>query len=134
MKALRTTELARALLEMTDGASREVSEKATKDFAAYLKDKGLLAHVPRIIADYGKLYNEKHGMLDASVTLTTRLGESEKKKLKEALLKKYAVKDVTIDERIDQRLIGGIRILVGDELYDASVQNSLRQLQAQLLK
>lgn len=134
MKASRTTEFARALLEMTDGASRETAETAVKDFARYLKDKGQLTHAPRIMAEYQRLYNTKHGIVEASVTLAARLGEPERKKLKEALIRKYGATDAVIDERVDQRLIGGMKIQVGDELHDTSLKHSLGQLQAQLLK
>lgn len=134
MKASITHELARVLLEMTDGAAPEESKKATADFAEYLKKKGLLKQAPAIMAEYQRLHNAKHGIVEALVTLTARLDEKDRASLKEALKKKYGAKEVRIEEKVDQRLIGGMKIRIGDEVLDTSLQNSLGQLQAQLLK
>jgi F-type H+-transporting ATPase subunit delta len=127
MKASITNELAQVLLELKEPAE-------IKRFAEYLKKKGLLGKAPAIMAEYQRLYNEKHEIVDALVTLAARLPDKDKKELAEVLKKKHGAKEVTIEERVDMRLIGGMKVKIGDTVYDGSVQNSLKQLQAQLLK
>jgi F-type H+-transporting ATPase subunit delta len=134
MKASIINELAEVLLDMTEGTSGPEQAKALKDFAAYLNKKGLLKKSGAIMDQYQKLYNKKHDIVVAVVTLTARLPDKEKKELAEALKKKYSAKVVNIEERVDMRLIGGMKVRIGDEVYDSSIQNSLDQLQAQLLK
>ena len=134
MKASITIELAQVLLEMTDGVHEAEQKKALKEFAAYLHKKGLLKKADAILAEYQRLYNAKHGIVEALVTLTARLPEKDKHALSEALKKKYDAKAVHIEEKVDQRLIGGMKIQIGDEVFDSSIANSHRQLQAQLLK
>ena len=134
MNASRTNELARALLEMTEGVSEQDSKKAVADFAAYLKKKGMLKKAPDIMSEYRRLYDHKHGIVNAKVTLTARLSDKDRNDLAEALKKKYKASVVNIEEVVDQRLLGGMKIQVGDEVFDTSLQNSLDQLQAQLLK
>ncbi len=134
MAASRTKELAHVLFETTDGKTEAEEKKALKQFAAYLAKKGLLKDQDKIIDAYRQLYNEKHGIVEALVTLTERMHETTKLELREALKKKYKAHEVHILEKVDQRLIGGIKIQIGDTVYDSSLQNSLKQLQAQLLK
>ncbi len=138
MSASRTKELAEVLLEMTDEnpEAREEAQvkKSLKEFATYLKKKGLLRKADAIIADYRRLYNKKHNIVEATVTLTSRLSEHTRVELREALKKKHNAREVHMLEKVDQRLIGGIRIQIEDEVYDSSIQNSLKQLQTELLK
>ena len=37
-------------------------------------------------------------------------------------------------EKVDQRILGGMKIQIGDTVYDGTLQNSLNQLQTALLK
>lgn len=134
MAVSRTKELAAALLDLTDGKTEEESKKALKEFAAYLGKKGLLSKVNPIIEEYRELYNKKHTIVEATVTLVSRLDEKTRIELREALKKKHKAREVHMLEKVDQRLIGGMKIQIGDTVYDSSIQNSLKQLQAQLLK
>lgn len=136
MKASPTKELALALLELTENPSATQADvqKSVKDFAAYLNKKGLLGEASKIIEEYSKLYNKKNGIVEATVTLAERLPEKTRLELAEALKKKYKVREIHIQEKVDQRIIGGMKVRVGDEVYDASIQNWLKKLQTQLLK
>ena len=134
MKSVDTKNLAQILLETTEGASPESSAKAIKDFARYLEKKGLLSKLDSIISDYEILYNKKNNIVQATVTLTHRLPEKTKNDLQEALKKKYNAKEVEIIEKIDARIIGGMKIKIGDTVFDSSLAHSLHQLETQLLK
>jgi F-type H+-transporting ATPase subunit delta len=134
MALFRTKEYAEVLLDMTEGKTAEEGKLATKQFAEYLLKKGKLSKASGIMEEYQKLYNKKHNIVEATVTLISRLSEKTKTELLETLKKKYNASEVHLTEKVDQRLIGGIKIQVGDEVYDSSIQNSLKQLQAQLLK
>ena len=134
MKSVDTKNLAQILLETTDGVSPEVSAKSIKDFAQYLAKKGLLSKLDSIISDYEVLYNKKNNIVSATVTLTHRLPEKTKNELQEALKKKYNAKEVEIIEKVDARIIGGMKIKIGDTVFDSSLANSLHQLETQLLK
>ncbi|MBP7804974.1 MAG: ATP synthase F1 subunit delta [Candidatus Pacebacteria bacterium] len=126
--------LAHALLEMTDGESEAVREKAVKEFAAYLQKNRLLSKAEKIMKEYRTLYNEKHSILEASVTLTARLPEHTRIELREALKKKFKAKEVHMLEKVDQRVLGGIKVKIADMVYDSTLKNTLTQLEAQLLK
>ncbi len=134
MAVSRTKELAHVLFDTTEGKPEAEQNEALKNFASYLAKKGLLKDEDAIALEYQKIYNSHHGIVEATVTLIARLSEHKRLELREALKKKYKAREVHILEKVDARLIGGMKIQVGDEVFDSSLQNSLDQLQAQLLK
>ena len=127
-------DLALVLLEMTDGKTHEEIQKFLKDFVKYLGKNGILREEALIIDEYRSLYNKKHNIEEATITLIEKLPEHSRTELREALKKKYQVQTVEMEEKIDTRLIGGMKVQVGDTVYDSSVRNTLRQLEAQLQK
>ena len=133
MKFTRTKELAQTLLEMTENVSPEEQAKALKDFVQYLARKQSLGDANAIMAEYQSLYNAKHGIVEVTVTAISRLSDTARHELVESLKKKYHAMDVRLTEKVDARVLGGMKIQVGDEVYDSSIQNSLSQLQEVLL-
>ncbi len=126
MKLVSTKNLAEVLLETPD--------LSMKDFVAFLAKNKMLGCVDEIIREFEMLYNKKHNNIEATVTVTERLSEHKQTEIRHALKEKYKADTVHLTEKIDQRLIGGVKIQVGDTVYDSSVRNTLRQLETQLLK
>ncbi len=134
MKTLDPKNLAMALFELTEGVSEAERSEAVKEFAKYLNRKGLLRDSEKIIKCYNSIYNKHHNITEATVTLINRLPEKTRIHLREALKEKYKAKEVHILEKVDARLIGGMKIKVGDTIYDSSLKHSLHQLETRLLK
>lgn len=133
MKHSRIKELAEALLEMTDGVSAAESSKAVSDFARYLARGRMLKYGEKILSEYQELYNAKHGIVAATVTLLNRVPDAHLNELRSMLQKKYAATTVEITQKVDARILGGMKVQVDDEVFDGTVQHSLNQLQASLL-
>ena len=134
MKSVNTKNLAEVLLESTDGVAPEETKKALCEFAEYLAKKNLTGITEEIFSQYRILYNKKHNIIEATVTLVNRLPENTRIELREALKKKFKAREVHMLEKVDERIIAGMKIQVGDTVYDSSLQNTLYQLKAQLLK
>jgi F-type H+-transporting ATPase subunit delta len=134
MKSVDTKYLAQVLLDTTDGMGEEVFARSVKDFAQYLEKKGLFSLVDEIISQYTILYNKKHNIIEATVTSAKQLPGKTKQELQEALKKKYNATEIAIKEKLDEEIIGGIKIKIGDTVLDNSLSNSLYQLETQLLK
>ena len=124
--------LAGALFALTEEATDEEALRATREFASYLKKKGMLSYEEAILTEYHKLYNEKHNIVVATVTLTNYLPERTKIHLSDALKEKYGAREVHLVEKIDESLIGGMRIKVGDEVFDSSIKMVLENLEKKL--
>lgn len=80
-----------------------------------------------------ELLDREEGIIKADVVVRERLDTRAKSELKEALKSRYNAKDVFISEQVDERVLGGIKVKVGEEVYDATVKNTLNKL-AQKLK
>ena len=133
MKISRIRQYAVALLEMTDGLPQAEADKAVADFAKHLAKERMLGQAPEIMNEYQTLYNKKHGIVEATVTVVNRLEGPALSELKDTLKKKFSAADVKITQTVDERLLGGMKIQIGDQIFDSSLQNSIQQLQETLL-
>ena len=69
----------------------------------------------------------------AMVTTPTPLSESQKKDVEKRLLETTAFKKMEMHYDIDEELIGGMVIRIGDRVVDSSVRTKLDKLQRELL-
>lgn len=65
-----------------------------------------------------------------TVTSVISLSDAQKKALVSGLEKKYG--DVQLVEQVDERLIGGVKVTVGSEQFDASLAAKISQLKKNL--
>jgi len=69
----------------------------------------------------------------AIVSTVAPLTADQKKRLSEALQKKYG-KAIAIENEIDAKILGGMRIKLGSEVIDASLAHSLELIKAELIE
>ncbi|HEY4227256.1 MAG TPA: ATP synthase F1 subunit delta [Candidatus Limnocylindrales bacterium] len=97
-----------------------------------LVGNGRIDRLPSVAMEYRRLLNRERGIVEAVATSATPLTSAET----EALGQKVAqMTGQTVDLRvaIDERLIGGLTVRVGDTLYDASVRGRLERLRERLV-
>ena len=70
----------------------------------------------------------------AYVTTAMDLSEAKKKEVEEKLLATTSFKEMEMHYQVDEDLIGGMIIRIGDRVVDSSVKNKLFELQRKLLK
>jgi F-type H+-transporting ATPase subunit delta len=85
-----------------------------------------------IAAEFQRLLNERRGIVDALVTSARPLSADETVALR-TKVEQMTDKTVTLRVTVDDALIGGLTVRVGDTLYDASVRGRLERLRAQLI-
>ncbi|MGH2456936.1 MAG: ATP synthase F1 subunit delta [Candidatus Limnocylindria bacterium] len=85
----------------------------------------------RTVAHFGELLRRERGTALAEVR-TARPLEAEQRAALEERLTALASAQVEMNEVVDESLIGGIAVRIGDVLYDASVRNRLERLRARL--
>jgi F-type H+-transporting ATPase subunit delta len=94
-------------------------------------DNARVAVLPAIAAQYRALVNERSGVIDATVYSAFALDQAQLARVLPALEKRFARKlNAHVVE--DRELIGGIRVVVGDEVLDTSVRARLEQMKAAL--
>lgn len=84
----------------------------------------MLSHVAE---SYTKLYNESRGRQKASVTTAVPLTDKLKSQVL-AKVKELTGKDAEVNNIIDESILGGFILRVGDIQYNASISNKLEKL------
>lgn len=104
-----------------------------RNFLLLLVDKRRETALPAIIREYRALANKARNIAEAEVTTAMPLGEGDKAALA-AKLSAVTGKNVVLKTRIDERIVGGVVVKLGDKLIDGSVVRRLEALKAALLK
>ncbi|HUQ43970.1 MAG TPA: ATP synthase F1 subunit delta [Candidatus Limnocylindria bacterium] len=119
------TQLVDTLLE------KRVPEPVRK-IVGLLVARGKVDRVEAVAAEYRRLLNRQNGVVEALATAAAPLNGEETA----ALQRKVAqMTGQTVDLRVvvDESLIGGLTVRVGDTLYDASVRGRLERLRERLV-
>ncbi|WP_085522630.1 F0F1 ATP synthase subunit delta [Tuberibacillus sp. Marseille-P3662] len=84
-----------------------------------------------LINDYVDMANDYRGIEDMVVTTAQPLTEDEKQKLAEDLGQKLD-KKLRLNAKVDQNIIGGIIVKIGNTVFDSSLSGKLKRLKTQL--
>lgn len=122
---------AKALSEvLSTDLSHEEIEKRIDTFVVILREKGLLHLGDTVIERFSEFFNAREGIVQAEVTVAH--GETLDAKAVRAALEKRLNKVVELSVKEDASVLGGVRLHLGDHLYDNTIRNRLSQLRAQL--
>lgn len=100
---------------------------ALSNALAMLIGNGKASLLPFVSEHFERLQRDHDGVVKATITSAFPLSESDKAGLVDALAKKYG-KRVVADVVIDESLIGGARVQVGDDVVHASVRDTLKKM------
>jgi F-type H+-transporting ATPase subunit delta len=102
-----------------------------ENFLRTVIDNGRLAALPEIAHQFRELKNAKLGAFDAIVYSAFEMDSSALADLSGVLEKRFARK-LNLQIQLQPELIGGIRVVVGDEVLDTSVKARLQQMKVAL--
>ena len=119
------------LLELISGVVKTALPEAGKNFLRLAIENRRLIAVPEIAQQFRALKNAQSGTADATVFSAFAIDASALADLSSTLEKRFARK-LNLRVEIDASLIGGIRVVVGDEVLDTSVKARLEQMKAAL--
>lgn len=92
-----------------------------------LVEYGRMSVLPAITAAFEELKAQDEGVLDAQIVAAAKPSAAEVKDLVKRLESKFG-KKIEASVSVDPELIGGIKIIVGDTVIDASVKGQLQNL------
>jgi F-type H+-transporting ATPase subunit delta len=92
-----------------------------------LIENNRLVIIPEIAAAFEALKAQDEGTLEAELTAASVLTDAQVKTLIKQLEAKFG-KKIEAQVKLDPQLIGGIKIVVGDTVIDASVRGQLQEL------
>lgn len=94
-------------------------------------ENGRLAALPEIAAQFNALIMSRSGTSDATIESAFPIEGEQLPQVVAALEKRFGRK-LNASVVVDAELIGGIRVVVGDEVLDTSVKARLEQMKAAL--
>jgi F-type H+-transporting ATPase subunit delta len=98
-------------------------------FLVVEKDRAVI--LPQILSEFNRLFDEFRHQADGEVVSAVPLSPEQITALQSALLSRFGVQ-VRLKTRIDQNLVGGLVVRVGDKQIDSSVASRLQALNEQL--
>lgn len=105
--------------------------QAAHNFIALLVENDRLLLLPDIAAQFVALRNRHDGTAQAEITSAFALSDAQVNELVAVLEQKFGLK-LKPAVTVDQALIGGVRVAVGDQVLDTSVQAQLARMRATL--
>ena len=97
-----------------------------------LVEKGNEESISVVQEKFEAITNERQGMAVGKVITSIPLDESELEKLEHSLSAKLN-KTVKLTNEVDESIVGGVKVQIGDSVYDSTIQNQLKQISQDLL-
>ena len=119
------------VFELISGVVRTALPEAGKNFLRLVIENRRLGALPVVAEQFRALKNAQGGTADAVVYSAFPVDASALADLSATLEKRFARK-LNVSVQQDESLIGGIRVVVGDEVLDTSVKARLEQMKAAL--
>lgn len=120
---LNAAELEAVFLKVCGDKLNEQGQNLIKILVEY----GRLSLLPAIAEAFEALKAQDEGTLDAQIIAAAKLTAAQSKDLVKRLEAKFG-KKIEATVSVDPEIIGGIKIIVGDTVIDASVQGQLQNL------
>ncbi len=116
---------------------KEIFQKAVSEyvlsFIFILVDKNRFFAFSAITKVFKKLVIKDKNILTAEVVTAIKLDKTTSKRIKDKLEKLYE-KEVYLESKIDEDIIAGVIVKIGDKTIDGSVKTKLKNLKKQIIQ
>ena len=119
------------VFEVIAGVAKSVLGDQAKNFLRTVIENGRLSALPEIAAQFRALKNAQSGSSDAVVFSAFPIEPAALADVAATLEKRFGRK-LNVSVELQPELIGGIRVVVGDEVLDTSVKARLEQMKVAL--
>ncbi|EKN66588.1 F0F1 ATP synthase subunit delta [Neobacillus bataviensis LMG 21833] len=89
--------------------------------------------IVEVVNEFLELANEEMGIAEAEVTSTRALTEAERAAISSVFAAKIGKKSLRIENIVDSNLLGGVKLRIGNRIYDGSLRGKLDRLERKLL-
>lgn len=94
-----------------------------------LVEKKRIAIAPSMVNYFIDMVNDAKGIAEAIVYSVRPLSKKEQNSLQTTFAKRFNQKTVELQNEVDPSIIGGLKIRVGNTIYDGSVQGKLQRME-----
>ena len=129
---LSPKQYAATLYEILVGTPAKQQKDVIRNFLKYLLANNRLRLADKIATEFASHIEHLNKEEKIEVTSARPLSEKLRKEIRGLMKETLEVKNVVLNEKIDAGLLGGVRIVWGDEVVDASLKERLNQLKKHL--
>lgn len=119
------------VFEVIVGVTKQTLPEMGRNFLRTVIENGRLAVLPEIARQFRELMNAQQGRSDAVVYSAYDIDAAGLDELAGVLEKRFGRK-LNLQVVLQPELIGGVRVVVGDEVLDASIKARLEQMRMAL--
>jgi F-type H+-transporting ATPase subunit delta len=119
------------VFDLVSGVAKFTLSPKVANLLSAVIDNGRLAALPEIAGQFRALVNASSGVSDATIYSAFPLDSAQLSDTVAALERRFGRK-LNAVVQLDESLIGGIRVVVGDEVLDTSVKARLAQMKVAL--
>ncbi len=134
MATLTHNDIAQAIYLALKGKEGKDLSDVCSGTIKFLSRKKLISKTSDILKKLEAIANTEAGVVVAKISTIKKLDEQTKSQINTEILRRYKAKKVVFVEVINEKLLGGIKIEVDDEVIDLTILNKLKKLQEHLTR
>ncbi len=104
-----------------------------QNFLRLLVENDRIGALPEIASQFAALKNKLEGSAEAEITTAFPMSDAQVTELVVGLAKKFGGLKLKSRVNVDASLIGGVRVVVGDEVFDTSIKAQLERMRISLM-
>ena len=120
-------------VKILDGVLRGQIHLYLLNFLKILCERGALNEYEGCLAAFKALYNQAHGIVEATVTTAVQLDDEQRARMTEKL-SAMTDKLVVLNEKIDASLMGGVLLEMNGQRYDNTLKNRLKSIHSAMVQ
>lgn len=134
MSKLSLKKIAEGINEVLEDKSTSKIDATLKNIVEYLHKNRLLKDSNKILGELEKIINKKTGTIKVKIHHAKHLTENYKKTLEHEIKTKYKAKHIESEYFENKDLLGGVKVEVGEEIWDNTYRNKINQLRKHLIQ
>ena len=103
------------------------------NFLKILCERCALNEYEGCLAAFKTLYNQAHGIVEATVTTAVPLDDEQRARMAEKL-SKMTDQQVVLNEKVDESIIGGVLLEMNGQRYDNTLKNRLKSIHSAMVQ
>lgn len=121
-------------LAIVEGIAAGRLTELTAGFLRLTINKGRESNLPEIIAAFVQQYKDHKGIHTVKLTTAVAASDALKEQIISVVQEQTALRNIELEAEVDETIIGGFKLEIGDSLIDASVLYDLNKIRTQFLK
>ena len=117
--------------KIIDAVTKGNISELTAAFNKLLVSKGRESNLPEVISSFIHQYKEQKGIQIATLTTAAPVSDEVKNAIVEQIKRTSNIQYIELETKVNEKIIGGFVLQVGDKLVDASVSYDLREIARQ---